>query len=299
MLKIRSIQHKMVWSQKEKEVTSMKEQRFFDQIMELQGKEELKEEVRRWEILAENIGRFPVEQGVLLPDYLWISGAGTGKSYVLRLLAQYLEARRIMDFSGDQKVIEFELGYCEPDRPFTELSRLISCISYMAGYRQRFRGIVAIHISSWMGHMKETYMRHFLEYLSENTADWLIVLVTHGTAEDVADAERQIAYYLRIKKLFLSLPEPKTLYEYLSGRCAGYGITLSRDAGEFLTKAIEVMAANPKFDGYNTLNLLAQDMIYELYSRKPLMQREITVDMLEEYGPEGSFVRHYREETGL
>ena len=41
-----------------------RENRYYDQIMELNGMEDMKEEVRHWEILAENIGQFPLEQEI-------------------------------------------------------------------------------------------------------------------------------------------------------------------------------------------------------------------------------------------
>ena len=113
-----------------------RENRYYDQIMELNGMEDMKEEVRHWEILAENIGQFPLEQEILLPDYFWIAPSGSGKSMLLNLLANYLEDREIMTFTGNKKVIEFELGYCKKEESFGELSRLIEKISYEAGYWQ-------------------------------------------------------------------------------------------------------------------------------------------------------------------
>lgn len=267
--------------------------RYYQQIMELNGMEELKQEVRKWEVLADNIGHFPLEQEILLPDYFWISGAGTGKSYVLRLLAQYLEARQIMDFSGNKKVIEFELGYCESSGPFSELTRLIECLSYEAGYRQYYRGILAVHITPWLSHMKEPHMNRFLEFLSENTKDWLIVLIADADVKEEERACRQLAYYLRYKTIHIALPKTGVLYQHLERRCMSYGISISKEAGKILTDAIEVMKSNPYFDGYNTINLMAQEMIYDLYSSKILEEKQITAEMLQESGSGDSFICHY------
>lgn len=269
--------------------------RYYQQIMELNGMEELKQEVRKWEVLAENIGHFPLEQEILLPDYFWVSGAGTGKSYVLRLLAQYLEDRQIMDFSGNKKVIEFDLGYCEQSEPFTELTRLIECLSYEAGYRQRYRGILAVHITAWLSHMREPHMKRFLEFLSENTKDWLIVLIADADRKEEECACRQIAYYLRYKTIHIVLPEAEVLYRHLESRCEAYGISVSEEAEVILTEAIAVMKENPYFDGYNTINLMAQEMIYELYSRQILKEKQITADMLKVSRSAGSFICHYMD----
>lgn len=272
-----------------------KDNRYYDQIMELNGMEDMKEEIRHWEILAENIGRFPPEQEILLPDYFWIAQSGSGKSMLLNLMANYLEDREIMTFTGNKKVIEFELGYCPKNEPFRELTRLIERLSYEAGYRQRFRGILAVHISAWVGHMHEKYMYSFLEFLAENTKDWLIVLVADADREQAKIMKKHISYYLRIKTVEIGLPEVDVLYEYLEKKCGAYGIQISEDAGKILKDTIHTLKDSSHFEGYNTLNLMVQEMIYELYSQRRLVSKIITGDMLCAYGAEGDYTKNYME----
>ncbi len=272
-----------------------RENRYYDQIMELNGMEDMKEEVRHWEILAENIGQFPLEQEILLPDYFWIAPSGSGKSMLLNLLANYLEDREIMTFTGNKKVIEFELGYCKKEESFGELSRLIEKISYEAGYRQRFRGILAVHISAWAGHMHEKYMYSFLEFLAENTKDWLIVLIADVDKEQAQIMKKQIAYHLRIKTVEIRLPKVNVLYEYLEKKCGTYGIQISEEAGQILKDTIHTLKDSSHFEGYNTLNLMVQEMIYELYSKQRLVSKTITGDMLSAYGAKGDYTKNYME----
>ena len=272
-----------------------RENRYYDQIMELNGMEDMKEEIRHWEILAENIGQFPPEQEILLPDYFWIAQAGSGKSMLLNLMANYLEEREIMSFTGNKKVIEFELGYCPKGEPFRELSRLIERISYEAGYRQRFRGILAVHISAWAGHMHEKYMYSFLEFLAENTKDWLIVLIADVDEEQARIMKKQIAYHLRIKTVEIWLPQADVLYGYLEKKCKAYGIQIDEEAGKILKDTIHALKDSSHFEGYNTLNLMAQEMIYELYSQRRLVSKVITGEMLSAYGADGDYTKNYME----
>lgn len=268
---------------------------YYDQIMNLNGMEEMKEEVRNWEILAENIGRFPTEYEILLPDYFWIARAGSGKTRLLRLLAEYLEQRNIMSFCGNHKVIEFELEYYQEKEQFSELTRLMKMIDMEAGYHRLYRGILAIHMTAWAGHMHEKNMYRFLEFLSENTRDWFIVLIADVDEDTAYDMKKQISYYLRIRSVRLELPSTDILYSYLESRCRLYGIELSHEASHILRETIEVLRASRHFEGYNTLNLMAQEMIYELYSKQILESRMITADMLAAYGPQGEFTKNYME----
>ena len=69
---------------------------YYNTIMNRRGMDQVKKIVRKWELLRKNIGVFPSDEAVLLPEYLWVSRSGTGKTEMLQLLAGYLDAAQLM-----------------------------------------------------------------------------------------------------------------------------------------------------------------------------------------------------------
>lgn len=113
----------------------------------------------------------------MLPDIIMYTEHGFGNSYLLGLLAEYIDTKRtLMDFSGDVKLLEFAMSYCPPEKPFNELTRLMNSIRVVAGYRNEYKGLVRISSDQWVGHHSEKYFFELMEYLAAYTNNWMIVV---------------------------------------------------------------------------------------------------------------------------
>ena len=132
-------------------------------------------------------------------------------------------------------------------------------------------------------------------FLAENTKDWLIVLIADVDEEQARIMKKQIAYHLRIKTVEIRLPQADVLYGYLEKKCKAYGIQIDEEAGKILKDTIHALKDSSHFEGYNTLNLMAQEMIYELYSQRRLVSKVITGEMLSAYGADGDYTKNYME----
>ncbi len=264
---------------------------YYSQILELKEAKEFARILKKWEKLSENM--HAVENvPMVLPDLLWVAKSGVGKTNLLRLLSEYLyEKGNLMEFYGNVKYFEFMLDYCPPESCFTEIQRLINEVRNAAGFRSVYRGIISIDIEEWLDHCEEKHFLSFLEYLSSNSDSWLIVFnVTGEKKAEIKKLESILSMYFRIEKSNLTLPETKELVSFVSTRLERYGLTLDESALDLIHKTVEKLRENKYFDGYKTLIILCQDIIYETFSSPKAAGGVVSADTLAGFAPDSEYI---------
>lgn len=250
-----------------------------EEIKKQKGLDDFKNLVSRWDVLSRNITSVPDRMPIILPDIFLVSRSGAGRTHFLKLLARYLEEKgNLIDFYGDVKYFEFMLNYCEPDKDFTEIQRLMHEISNAGGFRSEYRGIVFIDIEEWNHHFEEKHFISFMEYLSDNSDDWLIVLSVSGRdSEEVTVCESIISSFLRTERINIEAPTASELVAYVERKIGAYGLTMTLEAKETIFDSFKILCRNKYFDGYKTAKILAQDIAYYAYSSEScvtLLSRE-------------------------
>lgn len=270
-------------------------QRYYEQIMECWGMEPVKELVKKWELLRINIGNFPADEPVLLPEYLWISRSGTGKSEMLQLLAGYLDAAQIMPFNGMEKVIEFTLKYCEENEPFTELENLVKYLSASSGYHNEFKGILAIDVSDWLSHLDNSHFIDFLEFLSEHNRSLLLILIAWPDSNYLEKLENMLSLYLRVHTITIEMPQAEEMFAFMEMKLERYHCCLSAEAGEILLDTLRVLRDLEGFDGYKTLEFMVQEIVYTYYCGEKVSSHTIHAEVLQNFLADGKFVSRYEQ----
>ena len=239
----------------------------YNKILSQNGLAEFKTLIKKWEALSENISDKPLGMPIILPDLFLISRSGTGRTHFLKLLAEYLaEKPNLMDFYGDVKYFEFMLNYCEPNEYFAEIQRFMTEINNAAGFRSEYRGIVYVDVNEWREHFEEKHFVSFMEYLSDNSDDWLVVLsVSDDKQEQIQQMEAFISAYTRIQRITIEPPTVQELTQYAKKLLEGYGITLISETEKVLSGSIAELYNNKYFDGYKTVKMLCEDIAYSLY----------------------------------
>ena len=78
----------------------------YKKIMSQNGLTEFKALIEKWETLSENLLDKPSGVPIILPDLFLVSRSGTGRTYFLRLLSEYLADKpNLMDFYGDVNIL--------------------------------------------------------------------------------------------------------------------------------------------------------------------------------------------------
>ena len=234
----------------------------------------------------------PANKPIILPNMLWIAKSGVGRTSLLRLLSNYLyEQGNLMDFYGEVKFFEFMLGYCKPGEVFTELQRLTGEIRKAAGFRNEFRGIIHIDINEWLYHLDDHNFSSFMEYLSSNSDNWLIVLSAYSKNKDeIKKLKAVVSMYLRIEALTIELPKTESLVSFVETELEDYGLRIDSDAKEILRTSIEKLRENKYFDGYKTLKMLCQDIVYDFFSDCEVQRDLLTAKELVDFSADSEYI---------
>lgn len=267
---------------------------YYEQLMEFKGADELKELVKRWDILSDNISKRSFDAPIVLPDLFVYTCPGYGNTNLLTLLSEYLNSKQnLMSFYGDVKFFEFKLDYCKPDCDFKDLYRLIESAESAAGFRNEFKGIIRINIDEWVGHHKEKHFLDFLQLLQINTAYWMIFLTLSDHSEDdrTKEMEGVVSMYLRIEKITLHMPSDDDLVEYASKHLAKFGLELDEGARTVLANSVNVLRSNKYFYGLHTITDLCNDIVYSLFSKSTNIGNVITAEMLGDFSADSEYIK--------
>lgn len=267
---------------------------YYDQLMSFKGADELKELVKRWEILSDNISKRSFDAPILLPDLFVYTRPGYGNTGLLALLSEYLDSKQnLMSFYGDVKFIEFNLEYCSSGSEFKELYRLIETIEAAAGFRSEYKGLIRINVDEWVGHHKEKHFLDFLQFLERNTSYWLVLLTLSENSEneETKAMEAVVSMYLRIKKITLHMPSNVELIDYASEQLSKYGLELDESAKAILIESVKVLKENKYFYGLHTITDLCSDIVYSLFSESTIVGNVITAEMLSGFSADSEYIK--------
>ena len=270
-------------------------QKYYQQIMNCRGMEQVKNIVKKWELLRKNIGSFPADEPVLLPEYLWFSRSGTGKSEMLQLLAAYLDAGKIMPFNGMERVIEYTLEYCDENEPFNQLEDLIKYLSVSSGYHNEFKGILAINLDNWMHHLDNPHFVEFLDFLSEHNRSLLLILIAWPDREYMDKLRRMLSLYLRVHTVMIEMPGADEMFSFIASKLERYHCRLSEEAGKLLLDALNALRELEGFDGYKTLEFMVQEIVYEYYCGEKVSSHVIGSDVILNFLEDGKFIERHRK----
>jgi len=266
---------------------------YYSIILEQTGLNAFKELISKWHTLADTLTEKTSNLPILLPDIFLVSQSGSGRTLLVKLLAEYLSYdEKLMDFYGDVKYFEFLLNYCSPREHFTEIERLMTEVSDAAGFRNEFKGIIFIDINEWVGHCEEKHFLDFLEYLADNSDNWLVVLsVNEAASERIAPLRSLISAFLRIESVTIEAPTVDELSNYLFDMIMAYHFTLDDRAQDLLKQTVATFCADAHFDGYKTIKRLAQDIVYSLYCQKVCPNTRLYANDVEAFSSDSLYVK--------
>ena len=267
--------------------------RIYEEIMDLTGADEFKELIQKWDVLSHNLQSNPQRMPRLLPNLLWVGNSGIGRTKLMQLMSSYLASRgNLIDFYGDVKFFEFLLSYVPKDAPFRELQRLEDELSAAKGFRNEFRGAVLIDIDPWVTHYDELYFTGFMEYLAAHSDKWLIVLSVSQMEENkLQNLEAFLSMFLRLDKITLPLPKSEDLFSFVTRKLGEHGLSADESAKELLLRTINELRENLYFDGYKTISMLCQDIVYEHFSSPNTGNTVLSAGDLDAFAPGSNYVK--------
>lgn len=274
----------------------MENQYYYDQIMQLYGLSEMKNVVKKWSNVSRNL-KYANDMPVILPNLLWVTKPGIGKSHFIRLLAEYLSSSKLMSFYGNVKSLEFALDYCPDERDFSELRRLMRELEAATGYRGVFKGVLSVELDQWVDHFGSQHFKRLMTFLSgmDNTL-CIIFAIENVDYKICAELERVLAQYVRIEKVESDYPPADDFLAYMINWLRKYGFELEDDAVSLLRSSIDFLRLNDCFDGFKTLNLMCEDIAFEICAADDFdNDRILSAHELQAYSNEGVFISRLKD----
>lgn len=274
----------------------MENQYYYDEIMGLYGLDDMKTVIKKWNNVSKNLG-YANDMPIVLPNLLWLTKPGIGKSHFVRLLAEYLSATKLMSFYGTVKSLEFSLDYTPDDLDFSELRRLMRELDAATGYRGTFKGVLSIDLIQWINHFNSLHFKRLLTFLAGMDNALCILFVLENASEEASQQlERVLAQYVRIDKVVSDYPPVQDLLAYVENWLSNYNFKLQPDALALLESSIDFLRSSESFDGFKTLNLMCEDIVFEICASENFnMSRTLNANDLLSYSKNGVFITRLKE----
>jgi hypothetical protein len=270
----------------------------FDDIMQLQGVDELKSKVRYLQKYQQNKEKYSISD-VTLPNYLWFAKRGGGITTCLNAFSEYLYAARVIEFTGIVKYFEFIPAYTEPDAYFSELVRLNNTITEIAGHNRYFKGIACIIIDEWLDSINDVNFNKMLDYIDNKNEKILAIFCAHtDNKRTIANIETAITAYMRTETITLRFPNTDELLGYIEDKyIKKHNFYLAEDAKLLLTESINEIITSKYFNGFKTIKQLANDIIYSLLVSN-LNSCEIKADALCNFSKDMGYIKRIKTSGG-
>ena len=132
-----------------------------------------------------------------------------------------------------------------------------------------------------------------MEYLSSNSDKWLIVLSVYSDKKDkIHNLNAFLSMYLRIEKITLSFPKTEDLFEFIEDMLNQYGLTLKDDAKKLLFDTIEKLRNNKYFDGFKSIIMLCQDIVYDVFSNENVDELSLDANTLSKFSADSDYIKN-------
>jgi len=266
----------------------------FNAIMELQGAEELKDTAKKLLKFQQNTERYPVTD-ISLPNYLWLLKRGGGLSTCVNAFAEYLYAAKIIEFSGTVKYFEFIPAYTKPDAYFSELTRLNNIVSETAGHYRHFKGIACIILDEWVEHTDEAHFLNIFDYIANHNDKLLAIFCVHTNDKSTIERiQSAIIKYMRFETMSLGFPNAIELTEFMEKKYfKTSNFHFAEDAKKLLVESIGSIIEGKNFNGFVTINQLANDILYSLLA-SDLNNNKITAEMISNFKKESVYINRIK-----
>jgi len=249
-----------------------------DDIMQeidgIPGMDEFKSLCHRLEIAANNargnsLGRIP------LPNLVFAAAPGCGTTLHIRLLTELLKTLRLLPFSGEEECFEWVLS--EEEKAF---ERFLRRVKAAGGFYGQFRGVIGLDVSELMDESDEfNIMERLMEYMDARQGKILFILITpDDTQEHVL--QQLMGRFASISPVeLIRMPFPKEeAKEYVAQQLIHRGFTLSEAAQAALRYTVKKLSDSEEFEGYQTLQNIADVIIWHRVSRQEMDSNEIGAD---------------------
>ena len=240
----------------------MQTPRSLERIEQLRGMEEFKALAQRLMRVAENKRSLPMSR-IQLPNYLFVEAPGCGVTTHIRMLTDLLQDLRLTPFEGDRRYFEWMLDAQAFSQMGGAFDRLLDEITVMAGFHSRFKGVIGLEIDVWQDRADANEFTRLLDLVDDCLGEILFIFTVQMRPEGEPDALiRRLSAQTPLEVVRCPLPSPDDLALYLGDFLRARRFRVSMATIERLKALMPELTSAKAFDGLQTLDNLADEIVY-------------------------------------
>ncbi len=211
---------------------------------------------------------------VVLPNLIFLAAPGGGITMHLRLLTDLLKELRLLPFIGEEECFEWAIADAD-----TGVENLIRRIRKAGGFYGQFRGVIGLDIGKLLWRTQnasgisadnkndESIAYHpidrLMEYVEAQQGRILFCFILPINTPE-STVKRLLSHFAsRTPAEIIELPFPKnTAQDYIADQLYMRGFTVAKEAVKLLQKAVDSLRKTSRFKGYQTLENLADEIIW-------------------------------------
>lgn len=228
------------------------------EIDQLPGMDEFKALCKRIHTAADNAGRL-LPGKAPLPNLIFSAAPGCGVTLHIRLLSELLGSLRLLQFTGEEEFFEWSLG----NGPHA-VDRLLLRVKAASGFYGQFRGVIGLDISDAIRHgdtLPDT--ERLMEFVNANQGRIVFVFVVpdHVSSRTLRELLGCFASITPAEVIHMPFPTGEAK-SFVARKLKERGFRLTKKAAARLEEAVTQMSTSKEFEGYRTLDNLADAIIW-------------------------------------
>ncbi len=249
------------------------------------GYEELAKMINEWILVSKRKG-----EGfqVVLPNYYFETQNGFPLDSIVENIGDVLEEIDLQNFVGSQRYFLYNLAYSKKEDPkFESLNTLYDIVAHeLSAYGRPFEGVLGIDITEWVtleetGSMK---FRAFLEFMAALDDITVAVFIDRANNSNLTrKAFNNIAAYARLEKVRIVLDNAEGAERILKEKLSSLGFQVDDKANKLLIEHLGDILSIPGNESYETLRLIAQELVYIKCKEEENFSTTLTADDIDKY----------------
>lgn len=256
-------------------------------------KNDIYEISKKWICFIERMkaeGKEPLE---LLPKMLFVGNSALQTEQAARELSDILYQQKVMEFEGNVQMLSYKIGYSPAtDQKFMEIRKL--AYELQNHYRGPFKGCLLLDITDWTEHAGEMYFEILMSYLADIQKEVFPLFCIN--TKDAKKAEKLISHmqkYFRVEMVDFLKTDEGLYLQYALQMFQEKEIILQEMADEKMSECIRKVKEDKSFTGYETIQRLAEAIIFEYYLNSE-KGHPLTGMFLQEFMETSGFMKQFK-----
>ncbi|MBO5060789.1 MAG: AAA family ATPase [Clostridia bacterium] len=250
---------------------------------ELIGIEPIKAWANELEVISKRFKDFTLDSEVINNQTFILSiNKGNGLTTVLKLMTRALEQSGLMRFRGTKEFVEWKLEYNDSPNEFPSFEGLLKAINRCED-GENYRGLVCINMEEWLDHLSDKRIDQLLRFVW-GFRNQIIFVFTIPYAEDsvIEKLYDRIDDIISVRTMKFVPPSDEQYFVFFKGFFEKYNISVSDNVkAAFISKMTEEKN-DGKFYGFNTVNKIANELLYNAIVNAAKNDTEISKEITAE-----------------